>query len=1229
MNLRFKRKFIWSASIGFFLWLTGLYLYHYQLKYQITEDDVKKFEKSYQEKCADLESDLKEFLIGIETRETEIERFEFAKQHAAQTHTDYFIYEWDTLRLWTTNSIPVETIHNPEIEDGNIVRLRNGWYKFESIVAGERIYMTSLLIKHEYDHENKELVNSFSNYLLPDFRGTLSMENEGYPVHNKYGKVIFSIVPLEEAEANVSLEGFIFFCYLSAFLILIQLLINAFQKVLIAKPIILIVFPLLIVVLRYVWLKAEWLGPFEKFELFNPELFASESTPSLGDLIINISIFYLLVHFLLKRTRNWFKEGNQRMKLVVFVVPLFFASFWVAFEINSLIKTLVNDSQIKFDLEHLFDLDLYSFVSIAIIGAVFFTYFRLIQYIIIQFKKSDFEWNKLAFLWMITISAYILFDQFNSDHSILTSFWPVFLSGTLLWFNYKEKEYKFIHVISVLAFVSFYAAFILKEYSDNREREEIKTLAGIVATDKDVLIELAYDDIEKEIKETEFLTPYFDGKFTQNQLNDELESGPFRKIKGDVALTFYFFKHDGEMLEDFRNYDVNHYDRLIKIIRESGEISNVSSNSHIYFIKDYTEKLTYVAHTVVTSGDSLHGHLFTEMRSKKFPEDIGLPSFLLEKQATFAEQLKYYSIAKYVDGTLVTGKGDYSYPLNSNGNFNAVGKFENVGGYSHFVYQEEAGSRYKTIISKKLSSGWALFTSFSYLLIIFGVLLLIPLGFQQLQTEISFKNIKLNVKIQTVLIGLTLLTLVAFAVGAVTFVEQQYHQGNEGLIKEKITSVKIEIESKLKDKTELKPDLGEYLDFLLKKFSGIFLTDINLYSRHGDLLASSQPKIYSKGLLSYKMNPDAYYDIHYQGKSETVKQENIGSLKYLSAYVPIFNSNREMLAYLNVQYISRQGELENQISGFLLAIINIMVLMLTLSTILSIIISNRLTRPLKFIQDSLRSIQIGSVSKPIQYKGTDEIGELVKEYNKKVEELQINAEQLAKSERESAWREMAKQVAHEIKNPLTPMKLSIQHLKRSINLADDESKEKLERVSKSLIEQIDALTQIANEFANFAKMPKANEYELDLIEILKNSATVFEGGDEEELVMHIDMNKPAYIWADKDLLLRVFNNLIKNATQAIRNSETESNGRKGIVEVHLEESADTYTVMIKDNGIGISEKEREKIFVPYFTTKSTGTGLGLAMSKQIVENLGGQIWFDSVPGEGTSFFVSFKKLNKS
>lgn len=1218
-----RRKFFVAASLGFLLWINGFYLFHFQLKYSLNERDVEHFERAFQDKSAELEANLQQFLTGIENRANELEKYEFARQFARSTKTEYFIYEHDTLSLWTSNSIPLATVRDTTINDGNIVLLANGWYKFEFISAGERLYVASMLIKYEYNFENDELVNKFSPNLMPDFRGRLVLTDEGYPVHNKYGKRIFNIAPLDLPESNRTLELIIFFSYLFAFLILVQLLINAFQKLLLKRPVILIIFPAALILLRWMWMKSGWLGPFERFEIFNPELFASESVPSFGDLIIHVSLFYFLVHFLLKRTRDWFKQGNTRLKLVIFVVPLFVTSFFVAFEINNLIRDLVNDSKIKFDLEHLFDLDVYSVIAITLIGTVFYTYFRLLQYIIIQLRKSDIELNKLAYLWFIISAVYVIIDQIYSGHSILSSMWPLFMSSALLWLHYKDREYKFIHVISALAFVAFYAAFILKGFNDNKEHELRKSLAEIIADDRDELTEFEYSEVVEELDKTDFLFPYFSGPFSNKELSADLESGPFRQLRSDYDLTFYLFRRDKEMVEDFRNYEMKGYDRLIEIIRQSGVKSDSVSN--IFYIKDYTDKLTYIAHYLVSSGDSIHGHLFTEMRSKKFPEDIGLPSLLLEKPVKFEDQLRYYSIAKYVDNRLVNQKGDYAYPLDASGCFTRSGEFEILDNYEHYVFENEAGS--KTILSRKISGGFGLFTSFSYLLIAFGVLLLVPLGFRQYQSGVSFKSIKLNVKIQVVMIALILITLISFGIGAGTFVAQQYHESNKDLIREKIRSVRTEIEGKLKDEKRLRVELADYLEYLLKKFSGVFLTDINMYTTDGDLLASSQPKIYSKGILSKKMNPEAYRSVHWLEKSEYVHTEQIGALEYLSAYTPCFNKRGEMLAYLNVQYISRQGELEDRISGFLLAIVNIMVLMLALSTILAITISNRLTRPLKYIQDSLKSMQIGAVSKPIEYSGSDEIGELVKEYNKKLEELQINAEQLARSERESAWREMAKQVAHEIKNPLTPMKLSIQHLKRSVNMADEDSKEKMERVTKSLIEQIDALTQIANEFSNFAKMPKPSESELDLTEILRNAATVFEETDECEFGIQMDVPKPALIWGDKDLLLRVFNNLIKNAMQAVKSYEERD--ETGKIDLELEETADYYVVTIRDNGGGIPDAAREKIFVPYFTTKSTGTGLGLAMSKQIIENQGGEIWFETEAGKGTVFFVSLKKLKKS
>lgn len=1221
MRVKKRRQFIWAAVTGFFFWLLGFYLYHFQLNSGIEQGGITDFEQAFQEKTAELEQQLVRFSNQYPEDGSRDEKFRFAENLEKETGYSFLSFYGDTLDLWSNNRFSVPNPSDSYWEQNIIVLLDNGWYKIATYRDEERLFVGAFLIKNEYKYENEDLVNEFSEELAPHLKGQISFDENGFPVHDVDGNVIFSIVPMEEIEKNEPLEMLIFFCYLMGFAILFQLFITAFQRLLITKPILLIIFPLTVVTLRYLWLKSEWVGFFGDFELFdNPELFASsEFAPSLGDLIINVSIFYFLVHFLLKRTRNWFEQGNLKLKLVVFVVPLFLTSFYVAFQVNEIIHSLVYDSKISFDLERLFDLDMYSFISITIIGASFYAYFKLIQYIIIQLKKSLFEWNRLAFLWVITSFIYIIVDQIYFNQSLLTSLWPIFLSGSLLWFHYKEKDYKFAHVISMLAFIAFYASYILHGYSVDKERETRKFRAETIADDKDISAEIDYSSLESKLLHDGYLTHYFSTDFDNSEFSEEIEESYYSRLKDKYQLKFYLYDSEGENINDPNNYYIRKFDRLTEIISKSGIRSNISDN--LYFVENYTDKLSYISKLPVIENDSLYGYFFTEFRSKKFPEDIGLPSLLLDDRTTTVNQIKNYSIAKYVDDHLVSQKGDFNYPTLTADWFKHPNSFIVKGNFSHYIYQDEDG-RY-TLVSKEVSTGLALFTSFSYLLIIYGVLLLIPLAYGQLRHKISFNNIKLNVKIQAVLISLIFITLVAFAVGAGTYVAQQHYETNKDLIKEKIGSVKTELESKLKEKNEQNKSDSEDLEALLKKFSNVFVTDINVYDKKGDLLASSQPKIYSQGLLSEKMNPEAYRNIHLNNQSEFIHQESIGRLNYLSAYRPFLNQKGEFLAYVNVQYISRQHDLENQISGFLLAIINIMVFMLAFATILTITVSNRLIQPLKYIQESLRTVQIGSNSKPIEYDRTDEIGELVAEYNKKVEELQKNAEALAKSERESAWREMAKQVAHEIKNPLTPMKLSIQHLTRSINLADEESKSKLERVSKSLIEQIDALTKIANEFSNFAKMPKAKEIELNLTEVIRNTVSVFAEYEQHEIITEIEPQGETLIWADKDLLLRVFNNLIKNAQQAI------PVGQNGIIRVRLTEANGRYQVAVTDNGVGIKESEREKIFVPYFTTKSTGTGLGLAMAKQIIEGMDGKIWFESELDKGTTFFVTFPKLNNS
>jgi two-component system, NtrC family, nitrogen regulation sensor histidine kinase NtrY len=277
-----------------------------------------------------------------------------------------------------------------------------------------------------------------------------------------------------------------------------------------------------------------------------------------------------------------------------------------------------------------------------------------------------------------------------------------------------------------------------------------------------------------------------------------------------------------------------------------------------------------------------------------------------------------------------------------------------------------------------------------------------------------------------------------------------------------------------------------------------------------------------------------------------------------------------------------------------------------------------LTAPLRILQESFARVNLGQRNEPILYEKEDEIGALVKEYNQKIEELALKAEQLAQSERESAWREMAKQVAHEIKNPLTPMKLGLQHFERMYDPENPMPKEKLQKTFHSLIEQIDGLTRIANEFSNFAKMPNPNATEVELIGLIEGVVQLYGQDDSEKVALHKSPNAIVF-QADKDMLIRMFNNLIKNALQAIQEIEN------GKVEIFITTEEKTIEIEVRDNGKGISEDEKQNIFTPYFTTKSAGTGLGLAMVKQMVELHHGTIHFTSESGKGTSFFVSLRK----
>jgi nitrogen fixation/metabolism regulation signal transduction histidine kinase len=296
------------------------------------------------------------------------------------------------------------------------------------------------------------------------------------------------------------------------------------------------------------------------------------------------------------------------------------------------------------------------------------------------------------------------------------------------------------------------------------------------------------------------------------------------------------------------------------------------------------------------------------------------------------------------------------------------------------------------------------------------------------------------------------------------------------------------------------------------------------------------------------------------------------------------------------------------------AFINLYVLLFLASIVVAVFFANQITFPLVTIRENLRKIELGKRNEPINYTRDDEIGKLVKEYNKKVDELAISAELLARSERESAWREMAKQVAHEIKNPLTPMKLNIQHLQR-FHGEGKEYHEYVSRISQTLINQIDTLSEIATEFSNFAQIPTAMKQVFILSEQIGKVIELYELHDHVRISFLKGNCEAVQINADREQLSRALINLIKNGIQAIPED------REGEITISLERKGHMVVISVADNGSGIPPELQEKMFSPNFTTKSSGMGLGLAIVKNIAENFNGRVWYETKQSLGTIFFL--------
>jgi signal transduction histidine kinase len=619
-------------------------------------------------------------------------------------------------------------------------------------------------------------------------------------------------------------------------------------------------------------------------------------------------------------------------------------------------------------------------------------------------------------------------------------------------------------------------------------------------------------------------------------------------------------------------------------------------------------------------------HLFIEFWTRGASDDIGYPELLLDSQTSKENNLNGYSFAKYHNNRRISQSGTFNYNL-SGDIFQPPKSVQHsdyhtviLDGMEHLVYCPDPSNM---IVLSSHNPNWMdLIVNFSYSFILaFLLVSIVVLFFLPVRTIFQWN---LRNKIQ---ISMIVTIIVSFGViGTYTFVHinRQYKSKHNEVINEKMQSVYKELQNALQLQNDRdaqwKNDIDDLTEWLLL-FRGMFSTDINLYDVNGRLIATSVPDVFDRGLVSRQINPAAYIKLTFEQSASILERENIGSLEYISAYEPVMDNNNNVIAILNLPYFTQQDELREEISSLVVTIINFYMIIIFITVIISVVIGNQITHPLDLLLEKFKNIKLGEKNEPIRYVKNDEIGRLVKEYNRAIDELAKSANRLARSERESAWRDMAKQIAHEINNPLTPMKLSIQHLKRAWDNKSERFSEYMEKISHSLIEQIDTLSAIATEFSNFAKMPTVNNQPMDILTSINDVVPLFATGDNKRAFptnFH-ELNK-AMVFADKEQMSRVFINLFKNALQAVPKE------RKPHIQIDVMQLRNSIYIHLRDNGLGIPEDMQEKIFQPNFTTKSSGMGIGLNMVRSIIENIGGTITFNTKQDEGTTFFICLPAL---
>jgi signal transduction histidine kinase len=939
---------------------------------------------------------------------------------------------------------------------------------------------------------------------------------------------------------------------------------------------------------------------------FSPDLYTSSITPSLAVLAAYVLIFISFCSTIYAHYVDYKIQKKYLLRPLAACLSVFISL--IALATHMLVYSLVNNAAVSFGVIKISEISRYSLIiyliiSLLIVSIVLLSnlFFRLFRDISVSGKAII-----LALPLFIVLGIYARNDisiGVFAAASLLT--YAIFLFRLKAYMRIGIRDISLILIIWAVATSAIICHFVVVK--DERNRIEF---AESLYNEKDPILEAALPDISELVVRDKTIhqlihNPSANDSIIYQYIRKNVLKGYFSKY--NLRITICPIKANLFLPNEKKTTSCQTYfDDLFK--KKGTKVDN----STFYLIRNFPGEIWYIGRIDYLCTKGLTS-LYLELNLKTISSDPGYPELLLKKSEPRTKGSKYYEYAHYFDSSLVAKNGNYSYPsiIAPPSREDSIDVRQQKG-YSNLYYRFDQHNT--MVISRPMLSLFDIASCFSYIFIflVFAGLLVLKFSRFPLDDTLSLQTFKGRITLSFVVVLIAALILTAVA--SLTYGIKRFEAYKEQTIQDKMKSAIPAVYNAL-----YAPNTQSLTDELVK-ISNYLYVDVNLYDKKGELFATSRPEIFYDGLQGFRMSPRAFKSLALSYDGFYVDNEQIGNMTYTSSYSPIFDSNGKLIGYVNLPYFLQYDNLRKELYTIAITIANIFILLLLPVVLIAVLISNSITRPLEQIRNRMRIFDLKTNPEPIPYKQNDEIGDLIVEFNKMILQVESSAKLLADNERDLAWREMARQIAHEIKNPLTPMKLSLQYLMMLKGKNDSRWLEQFDRFAASQVEQIDSLAKIANEFSDFAKINFDEQITvLDLRAAVNEILPIFDGFP--NLTFEIDMpNVPINVRVGREHLKRVVVNLVKNAIQSVEDDKT------AIISITVIEESGKATLSVKDNGKGIANEVKPKLFTPNFTTKSSGTGLGLAICKNLIEAYSGSIWFESEVDKGSTFYIELPSV---